>query len=126
MTKRCPRCKKMLSIGRFWEQPSGTRATYCVSCTSYRASAYKARKKYGITLEQLAELRKIAECMVCGHRPAGQSLDLDHCHETMRVRGALCRRCNNALGMVRDDPDTLRKLADYLETNAAGLPTLYQ
>lgn len=31
------------------------------------------------------------------------------------VRGLLCSRCNIVLGQARDNPDTLRRLADYLE-----------
>src|SRR5438067_13616670 len=43
---------------------------------------------------------------------------LDHNHETKEVRGILCQRCNSALGQVRDNAITLRRLADYLEKHA--------
>jgi len=29
----------------------------------------------------------------------------------------ICHQCNAALGFVNDNPETLRKLADYLENN---------
>jgi hypothetical protein len=47
----------------------------------------------------------------CG-RPA---TDLDHCHLTGAFRGWLCRQCNIALGMAKDQPALLRALAAYLE-----------
>ena len=41
-------------------------------------------------------------------------LVIDHDHETDRVRGMLCRRCNAALGMLRDDPAIMDAAADYV------------
>ena len=32
-------------------------------------------------------------------------LSVDHCHETGKVRGLLCHRCNTAIGLLRDDPE---------------------
>jgi len=40
--------------------------------------------------------------------------NIDHDHITGKVRGLLCRSCNIALGAVRDNPDRLRALIDYL------------
>jgi hypothetical protein len=59
-------------------------------------------------------------CAACS--VATPKLQIDHCHETGRVRGLLCPRCNSSAGSVRDDPDEVRRwaarlgaLADYLE-----------
>lgn len=52
------------------------------------------------------------QCEICGD---GGKLCLDHDHTTGRFRGWLCSWCNSALGHARDNPDTLRKLAEYLE-----------
>jgi hypothetical protein len=58
-----------------------------------------------------------ATCEICGHPPGGRfaHLDLDHCHDTGKFRGWLCRQCNIALGMAKDSPACLRALAAYLE-----------
>ena len=58
---------------------------------------------------------KVCEC--CGEAPSGRykNLCLDHCHTTGKFRAWLCDKCNRALGMVRDNPDILRKLAMILE-----------
>lgn len=41
--------------------------------------------------------------------------DFDHAHETGLFRGWICRSCNLALGMVKDDAALLRRMADYLD-----------
>jgi hypothetical protein len=43
------------------------------------------------------------------------ALHLDHCHATKAFRGWLCHSCNVTLGAVEDDPNILRKLAEYLD-----------
>lgn len=57
-------------------------------------------------------------CAICGEVPDAP-LCIDHDHKTGRVRGLLCSRCNLALGLVRDDPATLRRAAAYLANNRA-------
>jgi hypothetical protein len=39
----------------------------------------------------------------------------DHCHITDLHRGWLCQKCNTILGFANDDPDRLRRLANYIE-----------
>ena len=51
-------------------------------------------------------------CEVCGSK---DKICLDHCHANHKFRGWLCNGCNTALGHVKDNPHTLRKLAEYLE-----------
>lgn len=40
---------------------------------------------------------------------------MDHCHDSSRIRGLLCHTCNSGIGKLRDNPELLRKAADYLE-----------
>lgn len=47
--------------------------------------------------------------------PSKRTLHFDHSHTTGAFRGWLCSGCNSALGMAKDNPDTLRRLANYLE-----------
>lgn len=45
--------------------------------------------------------------------PSGLYVDYDH--RTNKVRGLLCRRCNIAIGMIKEDIFALRNAALYLE-----------
>ncbi len=57
-------------------------------------------------------------CEVCGATTSdssGRECATDHDHRTDEFRGILCGNCNQALGLVDDDPARLRALADYLE-----------
>lgn len=44
-----------------------------------------------------------------------KELDIDHCHETGIIRSLLCNRCNQALGLFKDDIESLKKAINYLE-----------
>ena len=43
--------------------------------------------------------------------------EVDHSHATGKVRGLLCRRCNDFLGKILDNADTLQNLVNYLKRN---------
>lgn len=45
-------------------------------------------------------------------------LCVDHDHKTGEVRGLLCVGCNSALGYLGDDPDLLRRAAEFLDKEA--------
>jgi len=45
----------------------------------------------------------------------GRGKHIDHNHETGFTRGVLCARCNNGLGLFKDNPVNLRAAARFLE-----------
>ncbi|HSH60575.1 MAG TPA: endonuclease VII domain-containing protein [Acidimicrobiales bacterium] len=81
-----------------------------------RERAAHLMRKFGITVEQYEEMLAIqgGGCAICGRRPGKISLHVDHDHETGRIRGCLCFRCNNALGDFADNGDWLVAAANYL------------
>ena len=81
----------------------------------------RLKHDFGITLvdydRMLAEQRGVCKICKMGSTCKGkpERLSVDHNHETGKVRGLLCRRCNRALGAFRDNPDVLRAAIEYLE-----------
>lgn len=77
------------------------------------------KRKFGITPEAYDAMvaAQDGRCAICGTedtRPFGR-LGVDHDHRTGKVRALLCHGCNAGIGRLNDDPDLLRKAADYLE-----------
>ncbi len=86
--------------------------------------AWKYGKHYNLSMDKYNEM--LAEqggvCAICKKpetvtlRKKVRELCVDHCHETGRVRGLLCARCNRGIGYLGDDPERLRSALDYLLT----------
>ncbi|MDY7087033.1 MAG: endonuclease VII domain-containing protein [Actinomycetota bacterium] len=53
-----------------------------------------------------------------GTKAIALPLQVDHCHDTMKVRGLLCSRCNRVIGTAKDDPARLEGCAAYLRSLA--------
>lgn len=75
------------------------------------------KRRYGITLAQYEELfnEQDQACAICriGFENLNRRPHVDHCHDTGKVRGLLCSRCNQSLHILEDKE--LRKAAfDYL------------
>lgn len=51
-------------------------------------------------------------CAICG--ALDEKLVVDHCHDSGRVRGLLCDRCNVGIGCMGDNMERLMRAADYL------------
>jgi len=62
------------------------------------------------------EQRQDFVCAIC-KGPPEDTLCVDHCHDSGRVRGLLCRKCNTGLGSFRDEPDLMLKAIKYLEAH---------
>lgn len=78
------------------------------------------KTQYGIVGQEAEDLevRRQGNCDICGNKClTGKRLAVDHDHATNRVRGVLCMNCNTAIGMLRDNPELIRKVASYLEEN---------
>lgn len=71
-----------------------------------------------IVLEADATRVQPAVCEICEDvNPHGKALAFDHDHQTGKFRGWLCDTCNRTLGMLKDNPSRLRKMALYVESN---------
>jgi hypothetical protein len=98
----------------------------CVDCkrsadrnSNKKASKrYQVKSQYGLTMDQVESIKTIQECRCAICKDLFNDTyktQIDHCHETGKVRGLLCINCNWLLGKSRDTPELLRAAADYLE-----------
>lgn len=62
--------------------------------------------------------RQRGKCALCRKQvetaTRRRNFSVDHCHETGRIRGILCQRCNQILALANDDVRFLRRCIDYL------------
>lgn len=75
------------------------------------------KRKYGIDWEQFMQMYEDQEglCAICKKEPTkDQMLSIDHSHQTGKVRGLLCGPCNRALGLFKDNPETLQTAKEYV------------
>lgn len=81
---------------------------------------YWLQRKYGITLADYDEKvrQQQGACSICLR--TDQQLWVDHNHSTDEVRELLCRECNFAFGLVREDVETMKRMIEYAERHGAG------
>lgn len=117
--KWCPRCQQYLPHQHFPKRDrSDGLAAYCKPCQRSYNRSRRLQIVFGISEEEYDLLLMCQDyaCAICRGRPRKYMLSVDHDHKTGEIRGLLCSRCNHKLlGSANDDPERLRKAADYLE-----------
>ena len=122
--KICSNCKIEKSINLFSKNKLNKYgfSNKCKLC----ARNDKLKAAYGITISDYDEMLNAqnSTCKICkkpqkentvGNGGAGPKvLAVDHDHKTGQVRGLLCCDCNRAIGLFRDNPESLEKAAEYL------------
>lgn len=70
---------------------------------------------YGIGLDEYNKMLagQGGACAICSE-PQTETLCVDHCHSTGKIRGLLCRKCNTGLGCYKDNADLMRLAIRYL------------
>lgn len=81
--------------------------------TNQQISTFKHR--YKINEEELLNFieKQNNKCAICNTELTNEFL-IDHCHTTNKVRGLLCRDCNFAIGLFKDNIKTLENAIQYL------------
>lgn len=82
-----------------------------------RETAWKRR--YGISREDYNTLFSLQNycCAICLTKEVGRGhtyFHVDHDHNTGRVRGLLCDKCNRGLGYFNDNSSLLERASRYL------------
>lgn len=127
-SKICRDCKVEKDQSEFYpsaSRPDGLHQC-CRSCAAERNRLARF-SNMGITEQQFNEMveRQDGLCLICHEPPVARgnvlwAIDHDHaccpgrrsCGEC--VRGLLCSHCNQAIGLLRDNPDIAMSAAAYL------------
>lgn len=82
---------------------------------------YFLKRKFGIGIDEYNKMLKKQNnsCAICKSTTTQDrrtnNFPVDHCHKTGKVRGLLCNHCNRALGMFKDNIESLKSAISYLE-----------
>lgn len=116
--KLCTKCDDFKLIDNFRPYGHGKskfRRSVCDECETYK----RYKDFYGLDKEDfLIMLNKCdSKCNICKEKIEGKALHIDHDHKTGKVRGILCKNCNNGLGMFCDNTSLLKEAVIYLKSN---------
>ena len=139
-TKICSKCGINKDLINFYKQKTckDGLSSFCKDCkleydknrqvNYWKTDGYKTsrlRKLYGINVEKYRSMleKQNNVCAICGKEETTinkrsnrvQDLSVDHDHQSGKVRGLLCVKCNNLLGKVKDDVIILNRAILYLE-----------
>lgn len=125
--RKCTTCNRVKDLSEFWRNNCSTGySSKCSECDRKRKEKGKptsylreTAKRYGLTLEEYNELvESNPNCQICGN-PV-DSPHIDHCHESGKVRGVLCKTCNMGLGSFKDNPQYMYNAIAYLAKHNFG------
>lgn len=136
----CGRCKESKDLSAFYRasRRKDGYQLWCKQCATERRHsdpntvvrnrrvAYK--KHYGISLAEYEAMfdAQGGLCAICGLSETHKSsttgvfhrLSVDHDHVTGKVRSLLCRDCNTAIGLFKEDLKRMANAIQYLERTA--------
>lgn len=77
------------------------------------------KRKFGITLDDYEDMlfAQGGRCLICDiyDRELTKELCVDHNHETGKIRGLLCNRCNTLVGFLEKNKDLLSMAFNYIK-----------
>lgn len=118
--------------------------SWCAPCNSKKAKAYykanphkrtearaneskiqqkkhRLRKNYNLSLAEYDEMlqKQDGKCATCQLHFSvfKRALAVDHDHSSGKIRGLLCGSCNSSLGLLKENFDTVLRLAKYIQTH---------
>jgi hypothetical protein len=130
MGKQCTICKELKSPSEFYKHSEGQLMGRCKACDrEYKRNRYhsnaeyrdkvskdtkerRLQKTFGISTDEYDALMKEAKCSIC---ESTTNLVLDHCHNSGKIRGVLCRTCNTGIGHLKDSPELVARALYYLQ-----------
>ena len=83
------------------------------------AKSADLKKKFGIDIDayEVMLTKQNHTCAICHRGPGKRALAVDHNHTTGVIRSLLCHGCNTAVGLLDENPERCRLVAQYLESH---------
>lgn len=105
----CKVCKSK-STGK-WQKDNERRKEYM--------KWYAIKHRYGLSKGDYETMLTQQEglCAIC--RGEMKHIYVDHCHDTGRVRGLLCPRCNSAIGYLAQSDEWFQRAQEYMTFNGS-------
>lgn len=134
-SKKCTKCKNTIEISGFYSDKTRIdgKSAKCKNCCSTQALAWYRKnrftrqyayrlKTYGLSKEEVDNMVEAqnGRCAACGNLPTPRGLVVDHNHTTGKVRALLCHNCNSSIGYLKDDPNRVLLLFNYLNKYEEG------
>lgn len=132
VNRKCVECQRQEMQERYWENPERMRkrALEFAKNPANREKILARSRRYKKTKPSTFFVNKRREmeagrprpdvCEICANpNQISKPIYWDHCHTTGKFRGWICHRCNTILAKVDDNPEVLRKMADYLSSGGS-------
>ena len=115
----CRKCNAQLYAQRNADNPGKFKAISKEYRRTHPDSMRKSdlKRNYGMTIENYNQMfvNQNGACLICGKSSlTSKHLNIDHNHQTGKVRGLLCQFCNTGLGNFKDDKSLLMRAFKYL------------
>jgi hypothetical protein len=80
----------------------------------------RVQKLYGLSELDVTKMldKQNCKCVICNIN-IQTGYHIDHCHLTGKVRGLLCQKCNQAIGLLRESESLFFKAAEYIKEHNA-------
>lgn len=123
--KICTQCSEIKNDTEFYTY-RGKPGSHCKECSKELCRQYTKTEQYhtcrikrlfNVDYPKLV-LEQNNRCKLCGTDIPGDKrkhFTVDHDHQTGKVRGLLCSKCNQGLGCFKDQKDLLVKAILYLD-----------
>jgi hypothetical protein len=120
--KTCTKCKTQKPVSDYYKRSQAAGGGLDASCKECKKLWYRRdrrwghlKERYGVSKEQYEEMYTLQNgaCGIC--QSVLPVLAVDHCHQSGKIRGLLCKPCNSAIGLLGDNVQSLKNALNYLE-----------
>ncbi len=124
----CSSCKESKPVNQFAINSNRTKKFgingQCNNCLKFTSKFSKIKIQYNLSKAEFLRIieKQNGRCKICNivmetftfKNNMNNTLCVDHCHETGKIRGFLCNCCNRAMGLLGDNPEVLLSAYKYI------------